>query len=29
MEIIDTVYLIAYFKPSDSLHEEAIVSSKT
>lgn len=24
MEIIDTVYLIAYFKPSDPLHRDAI-----
>ena len=24
MEIIDTVYLIAYFRPSDPLHENAI-----
>ena len=23
MEIIDTVYLVAYFKPSDPLHEDA------
>lgn len=23
MEVVDTVYLIAYFKPSDPLHEEA------
>lgn len=24
MEIVDTVYLIAYFKPSDPLHEDAV-----
>ena len=24
MEIIDTIYLIAYFRPSDPLHENAI-----
>ena len=24
MEIVDTVYLIAYFKPSDPLNEDAI-----
>jgi len=25
MEIVDTVYLIAYFRPSDPLHEDAIM----
>ncbi|MCD6195954.1 MAG: PIN domain-containing protein [Staphylothermus sp.] len=24
MEIVDTVYLVAYFKPSDPLHEDAV-----
>ena len=24
MEIVDTAYFIAYFKPSDPLHEDAI-----